>query len=111
MAAAGPLIGIDLGTTFSAIAFLNAYGRAEIIPTREGSPSLPSVVLFPPRERGQPEEVLVGLPAKRRSHEFPERVVEFVKREMGDPDWVFALEQWPVNELERHIVQCLIRPV
>ncbi|MCW8141401.1 MAG: Hsp70 family protein, partial [Planctomycetota bacterium] len=83
----GPIVGIDLGTTFSAIAFLNAFGRAEVVPTAAGEREVPSVVLFPPG--GRP---LVGREAKERSAEHPERVVEFVKREMGDPDWRFEVD-------------------
>ena len=87
-APSGPIVGIDLGTTFSAIAFLNGFGRAEVIPDHvTGERTVPSVVLFPP---GAPP--LVGQPAKERSTEMPERVVEFVKREMGDPDWRFTIE-------------------
>ena len=83
----GPIIGIDLGTTFSAIAFLNGFGRAEVIPNRQGERTTPSVILFPP---GAPP--LVGQEAKERSAEHPERVVEFFKREMGDPDWRFNVD-------------------
>jgi molecular chaperone DnaK len=86
--AIGPICGIDLGTTFSSIAFLNAFGRAEVVPAPDGSRSIPSVVLFPP-EVGIP---IVGRGAKERSAEHPSRVVEFVKREMGDPDWRFDLD-------------------
>jgi molecular chaperone DnaK len=76
-----------LGTTFSSIAFLNAFGRAEVIPSPDGARSIPSVVLFPPSGH-----VVVGLSAKERSAEHPERVAEFVKREMGDPDWAFSVD-------------------
>ena len=86
--APGPIAGIDLGTTFSSIAFLNAFGRAEVIPTAEGARSIPSVVLFDP-DTG---EAVVGQRAKERSVECPDRVVEFVKREMGDPDWTFSVD-------------------
>ena len=44
----GKAIGIDLGTTFSLVAFLNAFGRAEVIPTADGKRSVPSCVLFDP---------------------------------------------------------------
>ncbi len=40
------LIGIDLGTTFSAVARINKDGRAEIIPNRDGERTTPSVVMF-----------------------------------------------------------------
>ena len=80
----GPITGIDLGTTYSAIAVLNPHGRAEVVADKDGQTLTPSVVLFPPDMAGGP---IVGLEAKQRSVEFPEQVVEFVKREMGDKDW------------------------
>lgn len=96
----GPITGIDLGTTFSSIAFLNAFGRAEIVPTPEGERSIPSVVLF---EAGG--DAVVGQAAKERSVECPERIVEFVKREMGDPDWVFPVDG---KELRPQTISALI---
>ncbi len=85
---AGPLVGIDLGTTTSSLAFLNAYGRAEVLPVEDGARSLPSAVYFPPRG-GAP---LVGHPALERAALEPERVARFVKRDMGDPDWRFEVD-------------------
>jgi molecular chaperone DnaK len=98
---AGPIVGIDLGTTFSGIAFLNAFGRAEVVPTATGERELPSVVLFPPG--GAPP--IVGRAAKERSTEHPDRVVEFVKRDMGDPDWRFRADG---RELTAPLVSSII---
>ncbi|MBL4848294.1 MAG: Hsp70 family protein, partial [Planctomycetes bacterium] len=100
-AGVGPITGIDLGTTFSSIAFLNAFGRAEIVPTPEGARSIPSVVLFEPDGSG----AVVGQSAKERSIECPDRIVEFVKREMGDPDWVFPIDG---KELRPQTISALI---
>lgn len=77
-------IGIDLGTTFSAVAALNANGRPEIVKNREGETITPSVVLF------QGDQPLVGTMAKRSAVMAPDDVVQFVKRFMGDPSWRFA---------------------
>lgn len=41
-----PIIGIDLGTTFSAVAFVNEKGGPEIISNRDGERITPFVVLF-----------------------------------------------------------------
>jgi molecular chaperone DnaK len=76
-------IGIDLGTTFSAVAFVNSNGRPEIIKNREGETITPSVVLF------QGDLPLIGTMAKRSAVMAPEDVVQFVKRQMGDPVWRF----------------------
>lgn len=71
-------VGIDLGTTFSAIAWVNeALGKAEIIPNKESERITPSVVMF------EDESIIVGRIAKENAVAEPTRVVEFVKREIG----------------------------
>ena len=40
------VLGIDLGTTFSAMAFVNEHGKPEIVPNSEGFPTTPSIVHF-----------------------------------------------------------------
>ncbi|MGW6929488.1 Hsp70 family protein [Lentzea sp. NPDC054927] len=79
----GHLIGIDLGTTFSAVAVMGELGRPEIIPNREGENITPSVVLF------QSDTTLVGTMAKRSAAMAPLDTVQFVKRAMGDATWRF----------------------
>jgi molecular chaperone DnaK len=78
------LIGIDLGTTYSAVAIVGTTGKPEIVPNREGERITPSVVLF------QGDQTLVGTMAKRSAPTAPSDVVQFVKRRMGDKDWVFT---------------------
>lgn len=78
------VIGIDLGTTFSAVARIGDSGRPEIVRNREGESITPSVVLF------QDDQPLVGTQAKRQAAMTPDDVVQFVKRHMGDPDWRFG---------------------
>ena len=73
-------VGIDLGTTFSAIAYVNQHGVPEILPNAEGDRITPSVILF------EDDDVIVGNYAKQAAVVYPEQVVEFVKRHMGDPD-------------------------
>lgn len=76
-------IGIDLGTTYSAVA-TSLDGVAEILPNRDGDRLTPSVVAF---EGGQP---LVGKEARNLSTSMPEDYVEFVKRKMGEsgPEYI-----------------------
>jgi len=75
------IIGIDLGTSNSAAAFLEA-GRPKIIPSAEGSTqygkAFPSVVAF--TKDGQ---MLVGEPARRQAVSNPERTITAAKRKMG----------------------------
>jgi len=72
------VVGIDLGTTFSAIAHVNEFGQAEIIPSKESERITPSVILF-----DSLENVIVGTIAKQNAVAEPDKIVEFVKREMG----------------------------
>ncbi|HAI10792.1 MAG TPA: hypothetical protein DCM28_03755 [Phycisphaerales bacterium] len=72
-------IGIDLGTTFSAMAYVDPHGTPVTIPNAEGSLTTPSVVYF--EQTGQ---VIVGADARAAAVEHPELVVECVKREMGE---------------------------
>lgn len=73
----GKVVGIDLGTTFSAIAHVNEHGQPEIIPNAETERITPSVILF------EDDLVTVGKIAKQNARAVPEQIVEFVKREMG----------------------------
>src|SRR6187402_3754173 len=70
-------VGIDLGTTFSAIAHIDAYGKPQIIPNAESERITPSVILF------DGQHALVGSMAKQNAVAEPEKIVDFVKREMG----------------------------
>ncbi|TFB71875.1 Hsp70 family protein [Cryobacterium glaciale] len=80
-------IGIDLGTTFSAVAILRATGEAEILPNRDGDDITPSAVLF--EEFDGVDQPLVGTMAKHSAVGSPDNYVAFVKRHMGDPAWRF----------------------
>jgi len=71
------VIGIDLGTTNSAVAVYEA-GDFKIIPNAEGKNTTPSIVAF-----NKSGEVLVGEPAKRQAVTNPNNTVEAVKRIMG----------------------------
>ena len=71
------IVGIDLGTTYSAIAILEG-GKPEIIANAEGERTTPSVVAF--TEEG---ERLVGTIARRQAITNPLRTIGEIKREMG----------------------------
>src|ERR1700756_1924019 len=72
-------VGIDLGTTFSAIAHIDAYGKPQIIPNSESERITPSVIFF------DGTNVSVGTMAKNNAVAEPDKIVDFVKREMGKP--------------------------
>ena len=83
----GIAVGIDLGTTNSAVAVLRPNGKPEILKNREGASTTPSVVLF--QDFGAGDEPLIGEQAKRTAEQSPDDVVQYVKRYMGDPTWRF----------------------
>jgi molecular chaperone DnaK len=70
-------VGIDLGTTFCAVAHIDAYGKPQIIPNAESERITPSVILF------DGTNAIVGSMAKQNAVAEPEKIVDFVKREMG----------------------------
>jgi molecular chaperone DnaK len=70
-------VGIDLGTTNSVVAVLEA-GDPVVIPNAEGSRTTPSVVAF-----AKNGEVLVGEVAKRQAITNPDRTIRSVKRHVG----------------------------
>ncbi|WP_165232923.1 Hsp70 family protein [Aquisphaera insulae] len=78
--------GIDLGTTYSAIAYVDEHGKAVIVPNQESERITPSVVLF------DADSVIVGNTAKESAKVEPHRVVSRVKQHMGDPNFVFEHE-------------------
>ncbi|MCS7175407.1 molecular chaperone DnaK [Pseudothermotoga sp.] len=72
------VVGIDLGTTNSVIAWMKPDGSIEVIPNAEGSRLTPSIVAFT-----KTGEILVGEPAKRQMILNAERTIKSIKRKMG----------------------------
>lgn len=85
----GKAIGIDLGTTFSAVAVMKD-GLPRILMNREGKNTTPSVVFF--QDFGSGDEPLVGELAKNSIGTDPQNAVQFVKRQIGNPKWKFVTE-------------------
>jgi len=71
------IIGIDLGTTNSAVSVFEK-GEYKIIPNKEGKNTTPSIVAF--TDKG---EILVGDTAKRQAITNPEKTISSIKRIMG----------------------------
>ena len=72
----GPVIGIDLGTTYSCVGVFK-NGRVEVIPNEFGNRITPSYVAWTDDER------LVGEPAKNQASSNPFRSIYVIKRLMG----------------------------
>ena len=79
---AGNLVGIDLGTTFSAIATLDDHGQPVTVPNRDNDMLTPSAVLL--LDDGT---AVVGQSALDVALEQPDRVATMIKRRMGETDF------------------------
>ena len=98
------VIGIDLGTTFSAVSCINRHGIPEIVPNELGKNITPSVLFF------QNDQIIVGEEAKHGAIAYPEQVVQFVKRHIGDPEFRFnhAGREWTAIDLSAEILKHLV---
>ena len=100
------LAGIDLGTTFSAIAILNNIGKAQIVPNAEGERITPSAIYF---DEADSDIIRVGIEAINSRHLNPERSVRWIKRHMGDGDYRLSIDgkDWTPHELSSLILKKL----
>ncbi|MCG6154766.1 Hsp70 family protein [Rubinisphaera margarita] len=78
----GNTVGIDLGTTYSSLSQLDEHGNPVAIPNADDRTITPSIVIL--SEEGQ---VVVGPTFERMSVEDPQRIIEAVKRQMGNKDF------------------------
>jgi molecular chaperone DnaK len=95
------VVGIDLGTTFSAIAWVNEAGVVEVIPNREGSNTTPSVVLA-----GE-QSFVVGQEALNQAIARPNDVAQCIKRLMGDESFRFQ-DRYRPEEISAEILRKLV---
>jgi molecular chaperone DnaK len=97
-------VGIDLGTTNSAVAILEG-GEPQIIANAEGVRTTPSIVAF-----AKNGEVLVGETAKRQTVTNVDRTITSVKRHMGT-SWTVDVDgkKWNAQEVSARILQKLKR--
>lgn len=75
-------IGIDLGTTYSAVSTINEYGKPVILKNSLGETLTPSVIYF-----GEDGQITVGSEAKEMLLYGEENVAMFFKRNMGNSDF------------------------
>jgi len=100
------LVGIDLGTTFSSLAILNAIGRPEIIPNADGDRLTPSAIFF---DEDNPDIIRVGVEAINARYLNAKRSVRWIKRHMGDSDYRKNIDgkDWTAVELSALILKKL----
>jgi molecular chaperone DnaK len=96
-------VGIDLGTTFSVVAYIRSDGTPQAIRNDMGSTLMPSVIYLgttPP---------LVGQEAKERQALGETEVAAFFKRHMGDPNFVleFGGQQYAPTDLSALVLSKL----
>jgi len=75
-------IGIDLGTTYSAMSYIDIDGTQKVINNKEGNSSTPSVVSWREKE-DKSLELIVGSIAKNQAVVNPDNTVSSIKRMMG----------------------------
>jgi molecular chaperone DnaK len=94
------VLGIDLGTTFSCMAIMEA-GKPTVIPNAEGQRTTPSVVAFT-----KDGERLVGSLARRQAITNPQRTIQSIKRKMGSGEKVkIDDKQYTPQEISAMILQ------
>ncbi|MBE6385489.1 MAG: Hsp70 family protein [Lentisphaerae bacterium] len=100
------VLGIDLGTTYSAVAYVNEAGKVEKLRNSRGEYSTPSVVFFDEGKR-----VIVGQEAKEMAPVYPEEVASFIKRYMGDDSFFFQCRQGKLRpeEISSYILKKLVK--
>ena len=98
-------VGIDLGTTYSCIAYLNEHGEPVTLANQEGELSTPSVVLF-----DTDGEIVVGTEALRNAVVKPNRVVQNSKRFMGDEkkQWKIGNRSWTPPDIATLVLKKLL---
>lgn len=100
----GKVFGIDLGTTYSCISYVDEYGKPVVQPNADSERITPSVVFF------DGDNVIVGTVAKQHTKLYPNAVVDMVKRSMGDPNWLFEHDgrQYRPEEISSFILRKVV---
>ena len=100
------IFGIDLGTTYSVVGYIDDTGRAAVTRNGHGYDTTPSVVFFESESN-----VVVGKAAKEAAGLYPDQVVSLIKREMGDREYrrtFFGVEYTPPS-ISALILEALAR--
>ena len=97
--------GIDLGTTYSAIACVDDYNRPMVVQNSENQMTTPSVVWFE-----SADNIVVGTTAKEEEKIQPDRVISMIKREIGnDYERVFDGKSWKPQEISAQILRRVVK--
>jgi molecular chaperone DnaK len=101
--------GIDLGTTYSCISYMDEHNKAVVLSNSEGERITPSVVYFEDIGEAKPN-IVVGTAAKESSKLYPNDVVAFIKRQMGtDIPFYHGDEKYRPEEVSAYILRKLVQ--
>ena len=100
------VFGIDLGTTYSCISYVDESENVVVIKNAENDTTTPSVVCY---EDG--ENIVVGETAKSTAMLYPDQTISFVKRSMGKPGVKFNVggKEYTPEEVSSHILRKLVK--
>lgn len=98
------VFGIDLGTTYSCVAYMDESNKPVVLKNSEGELTTPSVVFF---ETAQ--DITVGSSAKESSKMYPDKVVSFIKRSIGQPGFILNIND--VNMTPEEISSYILKKV
>lgn len=98
------VFGIDLGTTYSCIAYIDENGKPVVLKNAEGDLTTPSAVFFETQT-----DVTVGSAAKESAKMYPEQVVTFIKRSIGQSG--FSLNLNGINMKPEEISSYILKKV
>lgn len=99
------IYGVDLGTAYSSIAYLDKHGKAIIIPNAENQRVTPSAVFF------DEDSIVVGDIAKENAKIYPDEVVSYIKRAMGDPNYLYVHKEttYRPEEISSFIIRKVVQ--
>lgn len=100
------VFGIDLGTTYSCIAYIDEYGKAVVLKNSDGEHTTPSVVMAE-----SADNIIVGKEAKNSIETDPDKTVQFIKRKMGREDDTIVLngQTYHAPEISAMILKKLVQ--
>lgn len=99
------VFGIDLGTTYSCIAYIDEYGKPVVLKNSDGDHTTPSVVMIESQDN-----VIVGTEAKRSIEVETDKTVQFIKRKMGRDKDIVTLNgtKYSAPEISAYILKKLV---
>lgn len=102
----GKIVGIDLGTTTSALSYLNDMGSPQVVANTDGERIMPSAVYFADGQR-----ILTGKEAIRCRQDDATRAVRWIKRQMGDENYSVRVDgkNYSPAEISSFIIKKLIQ--